>query len=228
VSNQYTDTTKFELIANHLDVEIVLKDALGDFVGDAIYKRRYGAGAERFKVGNYLCPRARLRVFAQVGTTCAICGLQGKWVNIYKHVDSDIQSSPIHAVVVGVKSDGSEEPLTLDHIIPVSQGGKSVSSNYRPMCADCNVIRACSPIEQVKEIHSQRMKFLERDRKKMQEYLSYVPTDEEIPNLFDDISHMIGIERKTKKKKKHLSYAPKTEKVPNLFDDMSHIFQDHS
>ena len=42
------------------------------------------------------------------------------------------------------------ENLTLDHVIPVARGGKSVRSNCVPCCKDCNSKKkAYTPAEQI-------------------------------------------------------------------------------
>lgn len=42
------------------------------------------------------------------------------------------------------------EGLTLDHVIPVARGGKSVRSNCVPACRDCNAKKkAYTPVEQI-------------------------------------------------------------------------------
>ena len=41
---------------------------------------------------------------------------------------------------------GSTENLTVDHIIPVSQGGKNHLVNLQTMCKPCNVIKGAAVV----------------------------------------------------------------------------------
>ena len=43
-----------------------------------------------------------------------------------------------------------KEALTMDHVIPVARGGKSVRSNVVPCCKECNNSKRClTPAEQI-------------------------------------------------------------------------------
>jgi hypothetical protein len=64
--------------------------------------------AEREK--NKMTPSIRYAIFARDGFACQICGR--------------------------LKSDGAV--LHVDHIVPVSRGGKTEDSNLRTLCSDCN------------------------------------------------------------------------------------------
>ena len=42
------------------------------------------------------------------------------------------------------------ENLTMDHVIPVARGGKSVRSNCVPCCKECNITKnAYTPVEKI-------------------------------------------------------------------------------
>lgn len=70
----------------------------------------------------------KMRVFLKKGTSCNQCGLEAKFI------------------VRGEKTEGkhwilcSEDfcPLTVDHIVPVSKGGKDGLYNLQPLCYECN------------------------------------------------------------------------------------------
>jgi 5-methylcytosine-specific restriction endonuclease McrA len=42
---------------------------------------------------------------------------------------------------VHCKKHGSQARLTLDHILPLSRGGKNEPDNIQPLCIDCHVIK---------------------------------------------------------------------------------------
>lgn len=42
----------------------------------------------------------------------------------------------------------SPAELTMDHVVPISRGGKSTKGNVRPVCKDCNTAKKSNlPIE---------------------------------------------------------------------------------
>jgi hypothetical protein len=77
----------------------------------------------------------RLRVFWFFGTQCVACDRQGtrlivlhhKTIEEYKTVD--VFTDRMHL-------------MTVDHIIPKSQGGRNTLDNMQPMCQRCNNIKA--------------------------------------------------------------------------------------
>lgn len=75
----------------------------------------------------------RLKVFAQKGCKCVSCGVEGTML------------------AQGVRKDGTTSwdvytdtyhPLTVDHIVPKSKGGKAHIDNLQPMCFSCNQLKA--------------------------------------------------------------------------------------
>ena len=80
----------------------------------------------------------RLKVFYYKGTTCCECGIKG---TILTHgLD---KKGNLHIDLCTDKY----YPLTIDHIIPKSKGGKDTLENLRPMCRDCNRRRGNKDIE---------------------------------------------------------------------------------
>lgn len=75
----------------------------------------------------------RYELFEVKGTTCASCGIEGKFFAKEK----DRASYGYHFNLYAVK-DGKDVLMTKDHIIPKSKGGKNKLSNYQTMCTYCN------------------------------------------------------------------------------------------
>jgi 5-methylcytosine-specific restriction endonuclease McrA len=42
---------------------------------------------------------------------------------------------------------GSDEPLTIDHVVPVSRGGANTAANVQPLCGPCNSSKATKTID---------------------------------------------------------------------------------
>ena len=71
----------------------------------------------------------RLQVFAQKGTACVRCGVDG--VYLLTSVD---QGGGRHVDLYTADF----VLMTIDHILPKSRGGASTLVNYQPMCQHCN------------------------------------------------------------------------------------------
>lgn len=74
----------------------------------------------------------RLQVFFHKGCKCVSCGREG--TQLIKAADA---AGGIHWDVY----DRELVPLTVDHILPRSKGGKNHIDNYQPMCTICNGIK---------------------------------------------------------------------------------------
>ncbi len=76
----------------------------------------------------------RYKCFAQKGTKCVECGIEG--VFFAKERDRG-SSNGWHFNLYAVR-DGKEILMTKDHIIPIAKGGTDSVDNYQTMCAECN------------------------------------------------------------------------------------------
>lgn len=67
---------------------------------------------------------------------CACCGLKAThfWIEKTRTCTAD----KYHVNMYAATRDGGEEMLTIDHIKPVSKGGKNEHSNYQLLCRRCN------------------------------------------------------------------------------------------
>lgn len=71
----------------------------------------------------------RLQVFANKGTVCVRCGVEGV------HLLSSVNPSGGHHVDLYT---ANFVLMTVDHILPKSRGGANELANYQPMCQHCN------------------------------------------------------------------------------------------
>lgn len=177
--NQFSDPHQFVRIDSIDDVDSVLslaKEILGDNRTSYCSRHQGRRSKRRISIGSYSFPSDKFEIFSKVGVTCVCCGLKGTRINIYKELHST-HGRPI-AILMGVRSDGSEEPITLDHIIPFSVGGKSSADNYRPMCEECNVLRNDSFVDPVTQ-HASGSRF--------ERVTPVLPELNEIPDPFSEI-----------------------------------------
>lgn len=77
----------------------------------------------------------RYEVFAERGTVCCKCGMEG----LYFAKERSGNAKRYHFNLYGKNSKGEEVMLTKDHIIPKSLGGKDELANYQTMCLPCNM-----------------------------------------------------------------------------------------
>ncbi len=71
----------------------------------------------------------RLQVFANKGTVCVGCGVEGV------HLLSSVNPTGGHHVDLYT---ANFVLMTVDHILPKSRGGANELANYQPMCQHCN------------------------------------------------------------------------------------------
>jgi|SRR6185312_2158967 len=87
----------------------------------------------------------RYEVFDKKGVACVTCGLKGNYFAKEKHVSKikgKTESKTWHFNLYALNDDKEEVMMTKDHIIAKSKGGKNNISNYQPMCAECNQLKA--------------------------------------------------------------------------------------
>ena len=71
----------------------------------------------------------RLQVFANKGTACVRCGIDGVYLL------SSVDPGGGHHVDLYT---ADFVMMTVDHILPRSKGGANTLENYQPMCQHCN------------------------------------------------------------------------------------------
>lgn len=67
---------------------------------------------------------------------CVKCGMLTGVVKEYRHAGE--HENARHYDLFGIRDDGKEDMLTVDHILPVSWGGGNQRANLQPMCQRCN------------------------------------------------------------------------------------------
>ena len=84
--------------------------------------------------------RQAYRLFIKYDYTCVACNRKATEFKLEgKHQNADCTG---RVVIIGKK--GRVVPLTIDHIIPVANGGPNDVSNYQCMCESCNANKGCS------------------------------------------------------------------------------------
>lgn len=96
------------------DCESIMADELGDYLEEVDSVRKHRASAAYQR--QLMNPKMRKMILDRDNHRCVICG---------------------RSAADGVK-------LHVDHIIPVSKGGKTVPSNLRTLCQDCNLGKGAS------------------------------------------------------------------------------------
>lgn len=83
---------------------------------------------------SYMCSQ-RYEVFDVKGTTCASCGIEGK----YFAKEQALEGGKMwHFNLYALDSEGNEVLMTKDHIVAKSNGGTDTIENYQTMCEPCN------------------------------------------------------------------------------------------
>jgi len=71
--------------------------------------------------------------------TCVRCGITLSLAMVYKPINTD-DKTPNHIHLCGIR-DGKIIPLTIDHVLPHSLGGKYADSNFQTLCGHCNTAK---------------------------------------------------------------------------------------
>ena len=79
---------------------------------------------------------ARYLTFAAKGTTCVVCGLDGRYFALER--DAGAQHRRYHLNLYGVAPDGREVLFTKDHVVPLARGGRDALENLQTLCKPCN------------------------------------------------------------------------------------------
>lgn len=80
----------------------------------------------------------RLMLFMHKGSNCVLCGVEGVYFALERHVHKNgCQDNP-HFNLYGCTKDGREILMTKDHILPRAQGGSNKLKNLQTMCTRCN------------------------------------------------------------------------------------------
>jgi 5-methylcytosine-specific restriction endonuclease McrA len=85
---------------------------------------------------------SRRNIFKRDRYTCQYCGRQGRFVGVDRRVDEGGRGSRLGRL--------SSEDLTIDHVVPRSQGGTSTWDNCVLACIDCNARKADRTPEQAR------------------------------------------------------------------------------
>ena len=109
------------------------------YIGKSVHKIRV---EQKGHWRNYLVKLAnnRMLLFGQQ-QKCACCGLQGE----YFWLEHSGCNSP-HLNMYGRNKSGNEIMLTMDHIDPRSNGGKTEQGNLQILCSRCNRIKKHLPL----------------------------------------------------------------------------------
>ncbi len=76
----------------------------------------------------------RMRCFRKVGTACIYCGRKG----VYFLLEKDKSSETYHLALYALTKKRQQVLMTVDHIIPLTKGGKNSLENQVPCCYECN------------------------------------------------------------------------------------------
>lgn len=112
------------------------------FAGAGPHIFRLPEGEFRIKMDS-----SRYHTFAK-SQTCVTCGLVGSYMllELFPHSDAIAEVDRVpHFNLYATDFFGDEVLMTKDHIVPKSQGGRSVYSNLQTMCSPCNSRKADKP-----------------------------------------------------------------------------------
>jgi len=88
----------------------------------------------------------RMSCFANYGVKCAHCNRQGTELRLEQHRDGSVHLD------LYAKEGERSILMTIDHVQPLSKGGKDHIKNIQPMCYPCNQIKADSIIPREVEL----------------------------------------------------------------------------
>lgn len=123
----------------------------------------------------------------QRSLSCACCGITGSVMILEWQLRGDGSEPKVqqpHFNLYAVTPDGLIL-ITKDHILPKSQGGQDILSNYQTMCELCNTLKGADQID-VETIRARRKQYDEQPRKKKKNYGSNKPPEELISCLTDE------------------------------------------
>lgn len=95
---------------------------------DSLSMREAGAN-------QYLCNRKIITLLKEQNNQCKHCSTTAIEVLLF------YKSFGFDYFILGITPDGNETRMTLDHIVPVSKGGKRVN-NLQVLCYECNQKKA--------------------------------------------------------------------------------------
>lgn len=101
------------------------------------------------------------------------------------------------------------ENLTMDHVIPIARGGKSVRSNCVPCCKACNnEKKAYTPVEHLlSELSEQGKRVKEKSAKKEEEVSGKSPEERLLDAIFgsneEEFLNIIPERRSSKRKRRN-------------------------
>jgi len=82
--------------------------------------------------------RKRLAMYYMHGTDCAYCGIKGSFFAVERNKKRRRKKGGWHLHLYAETADGGVRMITMDHIIPSSQGGPTNIHNLIPACTRCN------------------------------------------------------------------------------------------
>ena len=133
--------------------EFTIEDVLSKrFIGDKINIKSSINGLEYEYISDSSGSkgsRTTLINFRKNGKDCCCCGIKGT-----KFILTQIYKQHRPTIKLYGECNGKLILMTIDHIVPISLGGKNSQSNYQTMCDSCNNRKANNINLSFKEINS--------------------------------------------------------------------------
>lgn len=97
-----------------------------------VYNRNESKNNKYMEVNGYTVKRysRRFPVFKQ-SLSCYLCGIEGTHFVITPHIQNDILTHHLNLY-------SNNTLMTIDHVIPLSKGGKNAIDNLKTCCICCN------------------------------------------------------------------------------------------